>query len=99
MNESALDPWVGFFIQVIKKQLPTELTSQTQSAEEIERRDKHPLWKMKGIAMHVLYRIFSKYANEKFCDEADKPFSALILNRYAQNILNTALEVIFSRKE
>jgi len=48
--------------------------------------------------MHIMFRIFSKYANDKFVDEEDKPFSALVVNRYASNILNTALEIIFSRK-
>ena len=59
----------------MNKELPENLSSFTEDPEEIDERDKSSLWKLKGIASQMTYRIFSKYGNPKFVDDELKEFS------------------------
>lgn len=70
-----LDPWVLFFKTIIDRANPPELDSQIEDMHDIEERDKHIIWKTKGIACKVTYRLFSKYGNPKFVDEKFEGFS------------------------
>lgn len=72
---SNLDPWIQFFKTVIDRPVPAELESFNEDMDVIEERDKHIVWKTKGIAAKTSYRLFSKYGNPKFVDEKLEVFS------------------------
>lgn len=61
-----IDPWILFFKTVLDRPVPAELESFVEDMDEIENRDKHIVWKTKGIAAKTTYRLFSKYGNPKF---------------------------------
>jgi hypothetical protein len=61
-----IDPWVVFFKTILDRPVPAELESFVEDMNEIEERDKHIIWKTKGIAAKTTYRLFSKYGNPKF---------------------------------
>jgi hypothetical protein len=65
-----LDPWIVFYKTIIDRPVPPELEAKTEDMHEIEERDKHIIWKTKGIASKTTYRMFSKYGNPKFVDDA-----------------------------
>jgi hypothetical protein len=70
-----LDPWITFFKTLMDRPLPGQLESYTEDMDEIENRDKHICWKIKGIAFQTTYRMFSKYGNPRHCDEKLTEFS------------------------
>lgn len=70
-----LDAWISFFKNLMDRPVPEALDSMTEDMEEIERRDKHICWKIKGVACQTTYRMFSKYGNPKFADEKLEDFS------------------------
>jgi len=61
-----IDPWIAFFKTILDRPVPAELDSFVEDMDEIENRDKNIVWKTKGIAAKVTYRLFSKYGNPKF---------------------------------
>ncbi len=97
MTQENLDPWINFFIAILNRPMPAELTTPTNNHEDITERDKHPLWKMKGMAAHILFRVFSKYGNARFVEEADKPFNEMFNSRYAIPALEAILTCFFAR--
>ena len=57
------------------KPVPDTLESFVEDMDEIEKRDNHIIWKIKGMATKTTYRLFSKYGNHKFVDDQFEPFS------------------------
>jgi hypothetical protein len=41
----------------------------------IEKRDKHIIWKIKGIAASTTYRLFTKYANPALAEKQYEEFA------------------------
>lgn len=86
-----LEPWIGFFKNLMDRQLPSELDSPVEDMDEIERRDKHICWKTKGVAAQTTYRMFSKYGNPKHADEKHEDFSKGFKERFAIPLLESHL--------
>jgi hypothetical protein len=76
---------------MMTKPVPPELGSFTENIEEIEARDKHPLWKLKGISSQMTYRMFSKYGNKICVDEKYEAFSEKFNATYSKGLLETHL--------
>lgn len=55
--------------------MPADLESFTEDMTVIEERDKNLMWKLKGIATKLTYRLFSKFGNPTFVDEKFTDFS------------------------
>jgi hypothetical protein len=69
MEPGHLQPWVAFFKAVLDQPCPPDLSSPTDDAIEINRREKHIFWKLKGITAKLTYRIFVKYGNPVIVEE------------------------------
>jgi importin-7 len=69
MEAGHLDPWVQFFKAILDMECPPDLSAQTDDAIEINRREKHIFWKLKGITAKLSYRIFVKYGNPTIVEE------------------------------
>jgi hypothetical protein len=68
-ENNAIDPWIQFFKTLLDKPLPQELEAFVEEMNEIEMRDKHILWKIKGVAAKMTYRIFSKFGNPSHVED------------------------------
>ena len=86
-----VDPWIQFFKTILDKQVPAELESFVEDMDVIEERDKHIIWKTKGIAGKTSYRMFSKYGNPKFVDEKFEDFSGRFKETFAVPLLESHL--------
>lgn len=60
---------------LMDRPVPETLESFVEEMTEIEKRDNHIIWKIKGIATKTTYRIFSKYGNPKYVEDSFVPFS------------------------
>lgn len=92
-----LDPWIMFFKTVLDKPVQPELESAIEDMDEIEKRDKHIIWKAKGVAAKVTYRLYSKYGNPKYVEDQDIDFSKAFLEKYALPLLETHLSKVLKR--
>ena len=70
-----IDPWMQFFKTLMDRPIPPELESPTEDPEVIEERDKHLIWKVRGIATKTTYRLFSKFGNPTYVDDNFAEFS------------------------
>lgn len=52
---------------VLDMPVPAELESATEDSEEISERDRKMIWKVKGAAARLTFRLFSRYANTNYC--------------------------------
>lgn len=93
-----LDPWILLLKTIMDRPVPETLDSPTEDMDEIEKRDKHISWKLKGIAGQCTYRLFSKYGNPKFSDESLEEFSASFKAKYALPLLESHLQLVLKRK-
>lgn len=80
------------------KPVPDNLESFIEEMEEIEKRDSHIIWKIKGIATKTTYRIFAKYGNPKFVDKKFEAFSQRFYNDFSGPLLESHLQIVFRRK-
>lgn len=55
--------------------MPPQLESFVEDMHEIEARDKHILWKIKGICAKITYKLFTQYGNIKIVKDQDRAFS------------------------
>ncbi len=78
--------------------MPPALESATEDMDEIEKRDKHICWKIKGIAGKCTYRMFSKYGNPKFVDKDFLAFSKAFKEKYALALFESHLGLVLKRK-
>ena len=77
--------------------LPAQLDSPVEDMNEIEKRDKCTLWKLKGVCAQTTYRLFSKYGNPKFADEKYEAFSAAFREKYVLPLLESHLQLVLRR--
>ena len=68
-QQQALEPWIAFFLHLLKLDIKPELSSFTDAQEVIEERDKAIQWKIKAIASKTTYRLLSKYGNPSYMKE------------------------------
>jgi len=59
------------FKVILDMPVPENLESPTEDVEEIDRRDKHIVWKLKAQTARLTFRLFSKYSNLKFIPDGD----------------------------
>lgn len=78
--------------------VPAELDSPTEDIDTIEEREKHLLWKLKGIASKTTYRLFSKFGNPKYVDEKFGNFSNKFRETFAIPLLESHLQIVIRRK-
>ena len=52
---------------ILDMPVPAELESMTEDSEEISERDRKMIWKVKGAAARLTFRLFSRYANTNYC--------------------------------
>ncbi len=83
---------------IMDKPVPEALESFIEDMDEIEKRDSHIVWKIKGIASKTTYRIFSKYGNPKFVEDSFIPFSKRFQADFAVPLLESHLQLVFKRK-
>lgn len=53
-----LDKWMVLLKNIIDRPVPPELEISTDDYEEVVKRNQNPVWKLKGVASHLSYRIF-----------------------------------------
>ena len=58
MEGNNLDPWMQFFKSLLDRPMPAELENYVEEMSEVEMRDKHILWEIKGVAARMTYRVF-----------------------------------------
>ena len=69
-------PWMLFFKAVLDMiKIPPAIGTTTTITDEIESRDKEPLWRLKAMAAHTTYLLFTRYADTRTVAEVDKQFS------------------------
>ena len=99
MTEGAnLDPWIQFFKTLLDRPVPADLESPVEDMTAIEQRDKHVVWKTKGMAAKASYRLFSKYGNPKFVDEKFTDFSKRVMETFALPLLESHLQLVLRRR-
>jgi len=101
MGESILDPWVQFFKTILDMPCPPELSSVTESTDEITRRNKEIFWKIKGITAKTTYRMFMKYGDPSTVDQKSdvtKAFGNYFMLNYSIPLLESHLPILLSRK-
>jgi len=65
----------------------------------IEKRDKHIIWKTKGIAAKASYRMFSKYGIAKFVSNKElEAFSKKFRDVYALPLLESHLQLVLKKR-
>lgn len=64
----------------------------------IEAREKHVLWRIKGLSSQLTYRIFNFYGNPACVEEDASTFSKYIRDNFAVQLLESHLNTIFKKK-
>ena len=81
--------WMQCLISFISKPLAPELQTHVVDPEEAA---TNPWWKAKKWAMHIAYRLFSRYAVTKYCKEGnDKAFSEMYKKECMASFLDVHL--------
>ena len=88
------------FKVILDMPVPENLESPTEDVEEIDRRDKHIIWKLKAQTARLTFRLFSKYSNLKFIPDGDveKPWMEFFQNTYSETLCESHLQIMFKRK-
>jgi hypothetical protein len=74
------------------------LESFTEDMDLIEKRDKHIIWKIKGIAASTTYRLFTKYGNPLLADKPYEDFAKYFGPVCGVALLESHLALVFKRK-
>lgn len=98
LERENIDPWMTFFNRLMNRPLPPTLDSITEDMDEIEKRDKSIVWKTKGMASQVTYRLFSKYGNSKHADNKYAKISQLFTEKYSLMLLESHLQQVLKKK-
>lgn len=98
VEQQTIAPWIGFFNQLLKLEVPQEITAFTEDIEEIQKRDKAIQWKIKGMAAKITYRIFSKYGNPAYIKDEYKDFQTYFQATFSEQLLESHLTLMFNRK-
>ena len=100
-ENNGLTPWIQLFKMILDMPVPAELESATEDIDEIARRDKHIIWKLKAQAARMTFRLFMRYANgAKYIgnNEADKHWVEFFIENYAETLCESHLQIVFKRK-
>jgi hypothetical protein len=57
----SFEKWIVLFKKVLDLPLSDELQSPCNTIEEEEERNKNIMWKLKGAASYITFRLFQKY--------------------------------------
>ena len=60
MEDDNLEPWIYYFKKIMEIPPPLELNTKTGDTDEINKRNKTVLWKMKGMIAKTMYLMFVK---------------------------------------
>ena len=63
MQEHILEPWISLFKTLLDMPVHEEVSSFTEDTNEIMSRNKHVIWKIKGIISQITYMLFLNYMN------------------------------------
>jgi hypothetical protein len=96
--ENNIAPWLSFNKQIMDMPVPEELSSFTEDLDEVDRRDKHVFWKIKQAAARMIYRMCSKYVRTDMVEKDDKAFSENIAKTFSEQLLESNLKILFTRK-
>ena len=100
MQGEHLDPWMKFFKTILDMSCPADLASSTDDESEIDRREKHIFWKIKGITAKLTYRIFVKYGDPSIVE--DKPEIQAFSNRFRLTfnvpLLESHLQLLLAKR-
>ena len=77
---------------ILELPIQDELGSSTEQTTEIEKRDKHPLWKLKSTAGKITYQLFSRYGRTEFCNPWDKDFSENLVATFSILLIKPHLD-------
>lgn len=78
--------------------MPEELETYVEDMNIIEERDKHILWKLKGICSKITYRLFSKFGNVSWVDDKFVDFSKRFKETFSVPLLESHLSLVLKRK-
>lgn len=98
MESHNIDPWMQFFKSLLDRPMPAELETFIEEMTEIELRDKHILWEIKGLAARMTYRVFQKYGNPTHVEEEHIDFSKYVRDTFAVPLLESHLQIVFKKK-
>ena len=100
MEDNNLDPWIQFFKTILDMPCPPELEGAVDDSNEIQQRDKHIFWKIKGVTANLTYRIVVKYGNPSIVEDTTliKSFANNFSFKYNIPLLESHLQLLFSRK-
>lgn len=85
---------------ILDMAVPAELESATDDIEDIAQRDKHILWKLKGQAARITFRLFSRYANPEYIPEEspERQWNVYFLENFGEMLCESHLQLMFKRK-
>lgn len=63
LKENNMDAWIEIFMTILNMPVPENLSSYTEVTDEITRRDKHIIWKIKETTSKIVYKLFVKYGD------------------------------------
>lgn len=63
MNKDCLLPWIEFFKTALDRPIPIEMDLHYDATDlhVLEQANKHMIWKLKGIAAKITYRLHLLY--------------------------------------
>lgn len=93
-----IDPWMQLFKTIMDKPVPPQLESPVDDTETIEEREKSYIWKIKGMAHKITYRLFSKFGNPSYVDEKFANFSQRFKETFAIPMLESHLQSLIKKK-
>ena len=98
MEGENMDPWISFFKRILDMVVPAHLASETEDQDEITKRNKTKIWKIKGVIATLTFRMLGGL-DPSDCDEDIQPFATKFQQRYAIPLLESHLQLLFLRKQ
>jgi hypothetical protein len=91
---------MGFFSKIMMKELG-DLSNPTMVEEEIEAREKEPIWRLKGVVCQSSHRLLKKFGNPKLAlDNKDhRVFAVRFCETMASDLLDSHLYLISQAKD
>ncbi|KAI8822933.1 armadillo-type protein [Fimicolochytrium jonesii] len=88
-SSASLVPWGTLFVQLVQKPITADFPGMPEDESE---RERHPWWKAKKWAYHILNLLFERYARKP--EKKYQQFSAVFMEHFAPNILTAYLHQI-----
>jgi hypothetical protein len=90
-----LTSWLKFMALILELPIQNDLGSSTEKTAEIERREKHPLWKLKSTAGKITYQLFARYGRTEYVNSWDKEFSQNLVTTFSVLLIKPHLEQLW----